>query len=47
MKSEGLRWPLSGLSWGSGEFGLSNRAVARRIVVVAGQGDLLLALLID
>ena len=41
MRSEGLRWPLAGLSWGPGEFGVSNVASEGRFSVAAGKGDLL------
>lgn len=44
MKSSGLRWPLEGLSWGPGDFGVSNEAVDGRIRVVPGEGDLLVIL---
>lgn len=41
MKSEGLRWPLDGLCWGPGEFGISNRARGGRAVITPGEGELL------
>lgn len=42
MGSEGLRWPLGGLSWGPGEQSLSNEALGGPVLVRAGRGDLLL-----
>ncbi len=36
MRSEGLRWPLDGLSWNAGQFGVSNVAVQPRILVDPG-----------
>lgn len=41
MASEGLRWALGGLVWGRGDYGLSNEAIAERVRVGAGEGDLL------
>jgi thiamine pyrophosphokinase len=41
MRSEGLRWPLEGLAWGAGDFGVSNVASEGRFSVSAGEGDLL------
>jgi len=41
MRSQGLTWPLSGLVWKPGDFGLSNRASSREVVVEAGKGSLL------
>jgi len=47
MTSEGLKWPLAGLSWGAGGCGVSNVAVMGRFAVTAGKGDLLVVLLLD
>jgi thiamine pyrophosphokinase len=44
MSSQGLKWPLKGLSWKSGEFGVSNVATKDRIEVRAGSADLLVVL---
>ena len=44
MSSSGLKWPLSGLSWGPGDFGVSNVAISGRFSVEAGAGDLLLVI---
>lgn len=41
MESEGLRWSLGGLVWGRGDCGLSNEALADRVRIRAGEGDLL------
>lgn len=41
MRSAGLRWPLDGLSWGPGEFGISNRAIGGRANIEPGEGELL------
>jgi thiamine pyrophosphokinase len=47
MSSEGLKWPLDGLRWASGDCGVSNVAEGGRFVVEAGRGDLLVVLLLD
>ena len=44
MASRGLAWPLDGLAWGPGDFGLSNIATAGDVVVKAGSGALLVIL---
>lgn len=41
MRSSGLRWPLEGLRWGPGDFGLSNEAAGGGVLVEAGRGSLL------
>ncbi len=41
MRSRGLRWPLEGLSWGPGDYGLSNESTDSEVMVGAGKGDLL------
>lgn len=43
MSSEGLAWPLSGLRWGPGDFGVSNRCTGGTFSVRAGRGALLVA----
>jgi thiamine pyrophosphokinase len=47
MSSEGLKWPLGGLRWGSGDCGVSNVALEGRFALRAGKGDLLVLLLVD
>lgn len=44
MRSSGLRWPLDGLSWGPGDFGVSNEASGGILRVEPGEGDLLVVL---
>jgi thiamine pyrophosphokinase len=44
MWSEGLDWPLAGLSWGPGQFGVSNVASSGPFSVRAGSGDILVIL---
>jgi len=44
MRSSGLRWPLDGLSWGPGDFGVSNEAEGGTMRVEPGEGDLLVVL---
>jgi thiamine pyrophosphokinase len=44
MSSEGLKWPLAGLSWGPGDCGVSNVATEGAFSVRAGRGDLLVVL---
>jgi thiamine pyrophosphokinase len=46
MTSSGLEWKLGGLRWGPGDFGLSNRALGGRVLVRAGEGDLLVVRLV-
>lgn len=41
MSSSGLKWPLDGLLWGAGDFGLSNEASGGAVRVEAGRGSLL------
>ncbi|MFZ4615794.1 MAG: thiamine diphosphokinase [Rectinemataceae bacterium] len=41
MRSQGLRWPLEGLFWGPGDYGLSNESTDSKVMVGAGIGDLL------
>jgi thiamine pyrophosphokinase len=43
-ESRGLKWPLSGLPWKRGFFGLSNAAVARDFVIRAIQGRFLVVM---
>lgn len=47
MRSQGLRWPLDGLSWSRGQFGLSNRAIGGRAIIVPGKGELLVVVPYD
>jgi len=44
MDSEGLLWPLSGLAWESGRFGVSNAATAEEVRIKAGDARLLVIL---
>jgi thiamine pyrophosphokinase len=44
MTSTGLRWPLDGLSWGPGEFGVSNRAVEPEVTIHPGPNPVLVVL---
>lgn len=44
MSSEGLKWPLEGLEWGEGSFGVSNVACAKRVSITAGSSSLLVIL---
>ncbi len=46
MESEGLAWPLKGLRWGPGDFGVSNVAREGRITIRAGEGGLLIVILV-
>lgn len=41
MKSSGLRWPLEGLIWNAGHFGISNRSLEKNVRISAGSSDLL------
>ena len=44
MSSKGLKWPLEGLAWGPGEFGVSNVALGDQVYVKSGSSDLLVIL---
>lgn len=44
MRSAGLRWPLDGLAWDAGHFGVSNVALGRSVVVTPGDRPLLVIL---
>ena len=44
MRSRGLRWPLDGLAWGPGDFGVSNEAMGGKVRVEPGIGELLVVL---
>jgi len=41
MSSEGLAWPLAGLTWGPGDCGVSNVAQSGSLSVRSGKGELL------
>jgi thiamine pyrophosphokinase len=41
MRSTGLKWPLDGLAWTSGQAGISNVAVKDEVVVTVGRGRLM------
>ncbi|MCL2196962.1 MAG: thiamine diphosphokinase [Treponema sp.] len=43
-KSEGLKWPLTGLSWDRGFFGLSNAAVDGNFSIIAESGRFMVIL---
>ncbi|HEY9054103.1 MAG TPA: thiamine diphosphokinase, partial [Rectinemataceae bacterium] len=47
MESQGLAWPLSGLVWGPGRFGVSNVATEGSFSLKAGSSRLLVILPID
>ncbi|HOZ72536.1 MAG TPA: thiamine diphosphokinase [Spirochaetales bacterium] len=44
MRSVGLKWPLDGLSWGSGGFGVSNVAVSSMVTIDPGQRPIFVVL---
>ncbi|MCX8013220.1 MAG: thiamine diphosphokinase, partial [Rectinema sp.] len=44
MHSEGLKWPLDGLSWSAGDFGISNRTTKEEVLVQAGPRPILVVL---
>jgi thiamine pyrophosphokinase len=44
MDSRGLRWPLKGLSWKQGDFGVSNRNLEQVFAIMAGTTPLLVML---
>jgi len=44
MSSAGLKWPLEGLRWGKGHFGISNESTSEKIGVSAGSSALLVIL---
>jgi thiamine pyrophosphokinase len=44
MASTGLKWPLDGLCWEPGEFGVSNRAVSSEICISPGTHPVLVVL---
>ncbi len=44
MHSEGLKWPLEGLVWSRGEYGVSNRSIGRHVKISSGEEALLLVL---
>ena len=41
MLSSGLKWPLKGLEWEKGQFGISNRSSDKRVVISAGSAALI------
>jgi thiamine pyrophosphokinase len=41
MSSEGLAWPLAGLVWEEGQFGISNRTTIPEVSISSGSIDLL------
>lgn len=44
MSSRGLRWPLDGLAWGPGSFGVSNETVDASFTIGSGVAPLLVVL---
>jgi thiamine pyrophosphokinase len=44
MHSTGLKWPLDGLKWNSGHFGVSNKSVAPEVEIDAGQEPVIVIL---
>jgi thiamine pyrophosphokinase len=44
MASKGLKWPLAGLCWKAGDYGISNVAVGDEISIKAGSSALLVIL---
>ncbi|HWP67895.1 MAG TPA: thiamine diphosphokinase [Rectinemataceae bacterium] len=41
MRSSGLKWPLEGLVWEKGQFGISNRSTDSRVDISAGSNALI------
>lgn len=44
MRSSGLKWPLEGLQWDSGHFGVSNKSIAQEISIYSGENPVLVIL---
>jgi len=44
MRSRGLKWPLDGLAWDCGHFGVSNRTVMPHVEIASGQEPILVIL---
>jgi thiamine pyrophosphokinase len=44
MASRGLKWPLEGLCWGPGDFGVSNQAIASEVMISPGANPVLVVL---
>jgi thiamine pyrophosphokinase len=44
MRSRGLKWPLDGLVWDCGHFGVSNRTVMPHVEIASGQEPILVIL---
>jgi thiamine pyrophosphokinase len=44
MSSEGLKWPLSGLRWQCGDFGISNKTIAPNAAISSGKNPVLIIL---
>jgi thiamine pyrophosphokinase len=44
MSSTGLKWPLEGLRWAEGYFGISNESTGEKICISAGSNALLVIL---
>ena len=42
MNSSGLKWPLEGLEWDTGYFGISNRSLGKHVEISAGSCALLI-----
>ena len=44
MSSEGLKWPLDGLRWDCGDFGVSNKTIAPNAAISSGRNPILVIL---
>jgi len=44
MLSKGLKWPLDGLKWKRGEFGLSNKTISEEMEIYSGENSILVIL---
>ncbi len=44
MSSSGLKWPLEGLNWEKGRFGISNESMGEELEISAGSSGLLIIL---
>jgi len=44
MHSQGLKWPLDGLEWDCGHFGVSNRSVLPQVEIASGREPVLVVL---
>jgi len=44
MRSHGLKWPLDGLAWDCGHFGVSNKTVMPQVEIFSGEEPILVLL---